>query len=379
MKFVNAKLVFPHELLENGVLAVENGTIVANSTSEASVDCTGKYIIPGLIDIHVHGAGGADAMDATPESLAIIAATLLQQGTVAFLPTTMSASLADVQAALKNIGVCRGKIPGAEIIGAHMEGPIISKKFKGAQAENTITADCAQAGADFIRAVTALCPDVVKIATIAPERVDVSDVVKVCLENNIIASAGHTGVDYEGMKAAIATGVRSMTHSFNAMLGIVHRKPGPLVAALADSSVNMEFIGDGVHVHPAVLDLVLKIKNDKACLISDSIRAMGMPNGEYDLGGQMTTVRDGMALLSDGTIAGSAFPLLQGIKTMVGFGWSMADSVRLATLNPAKFLNIDDRLGSLEIGKEATFVVLNADFTIDQVWQRGVCIFCSRQ
>ncbi|MEI6286961.1 MAG: N-acetylglucosamine-6-phosphate deacetylase [Bacillota bacterium] len=372
MKFINANLVFPHELLENGTLAVENGIIVARSADGATIDCKGKFIIPGLIDIHVHGAGGADAMDATAESLAIFALTLLQHGTVAFLPTTMSASLEAVIAAMCNISECRGNIPGAEILGAHMEGPIISVKFKGAQAEETITTNAAGAGADFIRAVTEICPGIVKIATIAPERVDVNEVVKVCLENNIVASAGHTGVDYDGMKAAIAAGVRSMTHSFNAMLGIVHRKPGPLVAALTDSRVNMEFIGDGVHVHPAVLDLVLNVKKDKACLISDSIRAMGMPNGEYDLGGQTTIVRDGMALLPDGTIAGSAFPLMQGIRTMVGFGWSITDAVRLATFNPAKFLGIDDRLGSLEIGKEASFVVLNDDLSIEQIWLRGV-------
>ena len=139
-----------------------------------------------------------------------------------------------------------------------------------------------------------------------------------------------------------------------------------------DARVNMEFIGDGVHVHPAVLDLVLNVKKDKACFISDSIRAMGMPDGEYDLGGQTTIVRDGMALLPDGTIAGSAFPLMQGIRTMVGFGWAITDAVRLATINPAKFLGVDDRLGSLEIGKEASFVMLNDDLSIEQIWFRGV-------
>ncbi|MFA6074847.1 MAG: N-acetylglucosamine-6-phosphate deacetylase [Negativicutes bacterium] len=372
MKFINANLVFPHELLENGVLAVENGMIVANSATGETIDCKGKFIIPGLIDIHVHGAGGADAMDATSASLTTFATTLLHHGTVAFLPTTMSASLDAVIAAVCNIRECRGKICGAEILGAHMEGPIISVDFKGAQAESTITPNQPNAGADFIRAVTASCTDVVKIATIAPERIDASEVVEACSANNIIASAGHTGVDYDGMKTAIRNGVRGMTHSFNAMLGIVHRKPGPIVAALSDTRINMEVIGDGVHVHPAVLDLVLKIKKDKACLISDSIRAMGMPNGEYDLGGQMTIVRDGMALLPNGTIAGSAFPLIQGIRTMVGFGWTLVDAVLPATLNPAKFLGVDDRLGSLEIGKEASFVILNDDLSIDQVWLRGV-------
>lgn len=372
MKLVGANLVFPHELLEDGVLAVENGIIVASSVSGETIDCKDKYIIPGLIDIHVHGAGGADAMDGTPDSLQKFADTLLQNGTVAFLPTTMSATLDAVIRSLKNIADCRESIAGAEILGAHMEGPVIAVNFKGAQAESTITPDVPSAGAEFIKAVVAACPGVVKIATVAPERVDIECVVKACIDNDIIVSAGHTGVDYDGMKAAIGLGVRSMTHSFNAMPGVAHRAPGPLVAAFNDSRVNMEFIGDGVHVHPAVLDMALKMKKEKACLISDSLRAMGMPNGQYDLGGQTVIVRDGMALLPGGTIAGSAFPLLQGIRTMVRFGWTMVEAVLPATLNPAKLLGVDDRLGSLEIGKEASFVVLNEDLSIDQVWFRGL-------
>ena len=373
MRFVNAKLVFPHRI-EQGVLRVDKGVFAEDNGIGEIVDCHGKYIIPGLIDIHVHGGGGADTMDATPDSLEVMANTLLAHGTVAFLATTMSATVEAVEQAALNVQACQGRISGAEILGAHMEGPVINRKFKGAQAEEVIVPDEPGLGAQFIRRIAKLVPGLFKIATIAPDRVDTEETIRACVENGIIPSAGHTGANYDQMKQAIEWGVRSMTHSFNAMPGIVHRNPGPVTAALNDSRVNMEFIADGVHVHPAVLDMALRSKGCLACAVSDSIRAMGMPDGEYELGGQLTVVKDGMALLPDGTIAGSAFPLLQAIRTLVKYGWSIHDAIVPATLNPALMLGVAERLGSLDIGKDASFIILNEDLSVDSVWQHGAKI-----
>lgn len=347
-----------------------NGTTV--------LDMDGDLLIPGLIDTHVHGAGGCDIMDSTLDSLQTLAEALLKEGTTAFLPTTMSCSPEQLTRVLQNAtDYQRGNRRGAEILGLHMEGPFLVPKFRGAQASELIW-DVAQDGSvQFLADLLSKFPGLVKILTFAPERMDGRELAEVCLEHGVIPSVGHTSADFDQMEQALQWGIRHITHAFNAMPGIHHRNPGLLTKALLDESVTMEIIADGVHIHPAVIDLVLRIKSpDRVCLISDGTRAVGMPDGEYDLGGQKTIVHQGIAQLPDGTIAGSAYPLLQGLKILVQkLHYGLPEAVQYATSNPAKLLGIDHRVGSLEINKEATFIRLSSEFKIKQVWLQGRLVF----
>ncbi len=344
-------------------------------------DMEGDLLIPGLIDTHVHGAGGCDVMDGTKESLQTLAEALLKEGTTAFLPTTMSSSREQLKRVLQNVAdFHRGHFRSAEILGLHLEGPFLVMEFRGAQATQLIWDGTKDGSAQFLQNLLREFPGLVKILSFAPERPDGRELAEVCLAHGVIPSAGHTAADFARMEEAVQWGVRHITHAFNAMPGIHHRNPGLLTKALLDETITLEIIADGVHIHPAVLELVLRNKSpERVCLISDGTRAVGMPEGEYDLGGQKIMVHQGMAQLSDGTIAGSAYPLHQGLKTLVQkLHYPLPEAVRYATSNPARLLGIDHRVGSLEPNKEATFIRLSSDLDIKQVWLQGRLVFEKR-
>lgn len=350
-------------------------------TEDVALDMDEDLLIPGLIDTHVHGAGGCDVMDATPESLAVMARVLLQEGTTAFLPTTMSCLPDQLTGVLQNIADYRqGEPKGAEVLGIHMEGPFLAAEFKGAQAFEMIWPAEEKGAAELLNQFLDRFPGLVKILTFAPERSDGRELAQVCQAHSVISSAGHTTADYRQMEEAIKWGVRHITHAFNAMPGIHHRNPGLLTRALLDDSVTLELIADGVHVHPSVVDLTLTAKaRNRVCLISDGTRAVGMSEGEYELGGQKTFVHQGTVRLFDGTIAGSAYPLRQGLKTLIReLHYPLPEAVRYVTSNPAQLLRIDDRMGSIAVNKEATFVRLSPDLDVKEVWLQGQLVFKGR-
>lgn len=386
-----AKLVLPDRICHGGMLWQDG--ILKEIFEEASQvhlsgqqvekgttgwDMEGDLVIPGLIDTHVHGAGGCDVMDSTPESLQTLAEALLKEGTTAFLPTTMSSSPEQLKRVLQNVtDFQRGHLQGAEILGLHLEGPFLAVEFPGAQATEMIWDGTKEGSSQFLANLLSEFPDLVKILTFAPERPDGRELAEVCLAHRIIPSAGHTAADFSLMEQAVQWGVRHITHAFNAMPAIHHRNPGLLTKALLDDTITLEIIADGVHLHPAMLELVLRDKSpERVCLISDGTRAVGMPDGDYELGGQKTTVCQGMAQLPDGTIAGSAYPLRQGLKMLVQkLQYPWPEAVRYATSNSAKLLGIDNRVGSLEINKEATFIRLSSDFDVKQVWLQGRLVY----
>lgn len=344
-------------------------------------DMEGDLLIPGLIDTHVHGAGGCDVMDGTTESLQTLAEALLKEGTTAFLPTTMSCSPEQLNSVLRNVAnFDPDHLPSAEILGLHLEGPFLAKDFRGAQATELIWDEAKDGSAQFLANLLHDFPHLIKMLTFAPERPDGRELAEVCLAHGVIPSAGHTAADFSQLEQAVQWGVRHITHTFNAMPAIHHRNPGLLTKALLDETITLEIIADGVHIHPAVIDLVLRNKPpERVCLISDGTRAVGMPDGDYDLGGQKTIVRQGIARLPDGTIAGSAYPLRQGLKTLVQkLRYPLPEAVRYATSSPAKLLGIDNRVGSLEINKEATFIRLSSEFNLKQVWLQGRLVFEAR-
>jgi len=373
-RIINAAIVLPDREVSQGVLNISAEKIVSvdsfsfrediggNACAEIETfDFAGDLIIPGLIDTHVHGSCGADTMDGTARSLEKMSSALLKQGTVAFLPTTMAASgdrLSDIMRAEAKMQPGAGR---AEIVGFHLEGPCISARFLGAQ--------------NIIEATDVPVPlgVRVKMMTLAPELPEASELIHDALAAGIIVSVGHSGAGYEDMLKFIDQGIRHITHAFNAMPGIHHRTPGLLTAALLDPRVHLELIADGVHIHPAVLELALRLKGtDRILLVSDGTRAVGMPEGDYELGGRQVSLKGGRMILPDGTLAGSASTLLDGVRFMARVvGRTLCESVRMAALNPARLLGLSGRLGSLEPGREATFLRLSPDLSLKEVWVRG--------
>jgi len=320
-------------------------------------------IVPGFIDMHIHGAGGADAMDATPAALNKIAQHLVKEGTTAFLATTMTQSKQAIEAALKNAGEfihsTENRAGQAEIIGIHLEGPFIHPKRKGAQPEEFILLPSPSQFDEWQE----LAQNTIRLVTMAPERENGTALVKHLAEHGVIASIGHSDANYQDILAAVKAGASHVTHLFNGMKGLHHREPGTAGGALLRQELTVELIADGIHVHPKMIDLVLRLKDiDHTVLITDSMRAKWLPDGESELGGQKVFVSNGKATLEDGTLAGSILKLNQGVKHVMEFAnRTLTEVVKLVTMNPAKELGLDHRKGSIEVGKDADLVVLNEE------------------
>jgi len=365
----NAKFILPQQVLEKHHL-IFTDTIQALEPTDASlppeaeiIDAQGCYVAPGFINLHIHGSRGSDTMDGTSAALSSLAASLPATGVTSFLPTTMTAPWENINRALDTIRQCRGKCPGARILGANVEGPFINPEHKGAQKEAYI------APAAFAK--IAAYQDIIKIITIAPETCLATGFISQCCRAGIIVSLGHSSATYEEAQAAIKTGATHITHLFNAMSGLHHRKPG-LVGAALDSSVYVELICDNIHVHPMLQRLVYKLKSpDKIILITDAMRAALLGDGESELGGQKVFVHGAKATLADGTIAGSVLPLNKALRNFkANTGAPLSKVVAMVTLNPARELGLD-KLGSLEVGKLADLTIFDQNFKIHQTFING--------
>ena len=327
------------------------------------IDAENNFVAPGFINVHIHGATGVDTMDDNSDALKKFAEFLPSCGVTSFLPTTMTMAREKICRALERIRDEKNFPHGAKILGAHLEGPFISKKFKGAQAEENILP------ADF--SLIENFSDVIKIITIAPEEVGF-DFIDRCRGKNIVVSIGHSAATYELAMAAIARGANHITHLFNAQTGLHHRKPGVVGAAL-DSGANVELIADNVHVHPAAQRIVAKVKpRNEIILITDSFRACGIGEGVSELGGQKVFVKGNLATLADGTIVGSVATMNNVLKNFCdNTGFDVAAGVELVTKNPAVELKLFDTLGSLEVGKAADITLFDEDFVIKKTFVGG--------
>lgn len=371
MYLINANYLDGEFRLVQGDLKIEDGRIadlgehLPYGESDMVVDCRGYTIVPGFVDIHVHGCGGADACDGTREAIDVMAQFLIQRGITSFCPTTMTTDRATIEKALLAARECQ-KSPiedGARVVGVNMEGPFISAEKKGAQREDAILAP----DFELFRHFYELSGNSVKLIDIAPEQPGGYEFVKQARELCTVSIA-HTTADYDEAKKSFDCGVTHATHLFNAMSGLHHRKPGVVGAMLDDDRVRGELICDGLHLHPAVLRTAFRLLGDRAVVVSDSMRANGMPEGEtFELGGQMVTVKDGKATLEDGTLAGSVTNLHQEIKNLVRFGIPFEQAVRAATLAPAQAIGLDSEIGSIEKEKKADLVILDGDLNIVSV------------
>lgn len=372
MFLIHAKYLDKDFRLVQGDLELENGRIKAVGESlsyqpeDTVVDCQGYTIVPGFVDVHIHGCGGADTCDGTREAIDTMAQFLIRHGVTSFCPTTMTTDRDIIEKALLSARECMDAPceDGARVVGVNMEGPFISKEKKGAQREEAILAP----DMELFRHFYELSGGIVKLVALAPEQPGGYEFAKEA-SRLCAVSIAHTTANYEEAKKSFDCGVTHATHLFNAMSGLSHRSPGVVGAVFDDDRVLAEIICDGLHLHPAVLRTAFHQLGDRALVISDSMRANGLPEGEaFDLGGQMVTVRNGKATLEDGTIAGSVTNLHQEIKNLVSFGIPFETAVKAATLIPARSIGLEQEIGSIEPGKRADLVVLDDKLDIVAVY-----------
>lgn len=343
---------------------------IGDFSAEDGIDLTGLVVMPGLIDMHIHGCGGADAGDATPEALETMSQTLVKNGVTSFCPASMTLSFEELTKIFANIDAMKDKVGGAYIHGANMEGPYIAMSKKGAQNPLYVR----NPDKEEFKKLYEGCNGAIRVVDIAPECDGGDEFIKE-IQPICPVSIAHTDAGYDEAVHAIELGVRHITHLFNAQSGLHHRKPGVVGAAFdvgRANGVRAELICDGFHIHPATLRIAFReMGEDGTVIISDSMKAAGCPDGDYDLGGQPVYVRDGKALLADGTIAASTSNVYKELKNVISFGIPEKQSVKSATINPARAIRVDDRTGSIEKGKFADILVVDKDYNIKLVIVKG--------
>lgn len=337
---------------------IEKGCFSERTSDHTILDASDCYVIPGLVDVHFHGCDGADFSDGTPEALETISAFELKNGTTTICPASMTASAERLLMICQNTSRYVSKehdVPLSRLCGIHLEGPFIAPSKKGAQNPDYIIPPSQELFEKLYDASGGL----VKLITLAPEMPGAMDFIQ-ALSKNVHISLGHTDCDYDIAAKAFSLGADHVTHTFNAMNPFLHRTPGVIGAALECPHVFPELICDGIHIHPAAVKGALKLfGTDRLVLISDSIRATGMPDGNYELGGLPVVVKGRYATLLDGTIAGSASSLLDCVRVAHSMGIPLETAVTCASYNPARSIGIADHYGSIEAGKAADCILLD--------------------
>jgi len=326
-----------------------------------TLDATDCLLLPGFIDVHVHGGAGYDTMDASAEALTAMSHFFAQHGVTSFLATTMTAPHAAILRAVAAVGQWQQEITnGARLIGLHVEGPYISPKFPGAQPAEYIRPPNLQEFAELLAAGP------VRMITLAPEVDGADDLIAAARRRQVIPVWGHTDATYEVCVRAAELGVSQATHTYNAMSGLHHRKPGVLGATLALERIYAQLIADNIHVHPAAMKILALCKGvTRTVLITDAMRAAGLPEGEYELGGQGVTVKEGSCRLADGTLAGSILTMERAlVNWMAATGFPLAEAWPATSHTPAQALGLAHQIGALAPGYQADVVVLDAQLQV---------------
>ncbi|WP_435924352.1 N-acetylglucosamine-6-phosphate deacetylase [Paenibacillus sp. DYY-L-2] len=380
---IHADVVTPRGIIQDGAVLVQGGIITyvgspSGALAEGSgadyetVDAGGAYVLPGFIDIHVHGgmmedfsAPGKDAFDA-------ITKLHCSQGTTSMLATTMTMPKETIEHVLEEVHrYMESQMPYAKLAGVHLEGPFISPKWPGAQNPAHIVPP----NRSWVEAWEAQYPGLIKQVTFAPEREGSHDLIRFLRRKGIAAAAGHTDATYEEIMAAVEVGLHHAVHMFNAMTPLHHRKPGTAGAILSTPGISAEIIADGIHVHKAGIQLLASVKTDhNLILITDAMSAAGLGDGEYMLGDLPVIVKDNVCTLkeSEGTLAGSTLTMIRGFRHLVQeIGLSVQQASEAASLNPAKLIRIDHLTGSVETGKAADLLLVDKDLELRKVWVDG--------
>ena len=380
--FVNARLLTPDREIPDGVLVVEDQQIVYAGAADgapaalgATFDLNKRTVSPGLIDIHVHGAEGNSfiAFDADDEVLEKYSRYAASRGVTGFLTSVAFADHAGYMRA------CRAYPPlfergvsGAEPLGLHLEGPFLSLEKRATFPAHWLRTPSTQEMAEMLEAGDGW----IRQMTMAPELPGAEEVARQCVEAGVVVALGHSNASYECAAKALAGRWSNVTHMYNAMSGLHHREPGVVGAVLHSTDGYVELIPDGIHAHPAAMQLVLeRLGTDRVILISDATMA-GLPDGEHDFGDLHIIVTDGVARIPAGNLAGSTIDMNRCVANACSLlGTSMQDAVRMASTNPARLLGLDDRLGRLETGMDASIVVLDADAGVALTMVRGEIVY----
>jgi N-acetylglucosamine-6-phosphate deacetylase len=374
----NGTLITPFRIIKNGTVVFEDGKITAvgprdeieTSTGARMIDASQKVVTPGFTDIHIHGGKGRSVMDTSAEAVNELAKFEASHGTTAFLPTTISASQENLVDAAKAVTMAMGKgTEGAEILGLHLEGPYINAKKRGGQDPDFIRPP----SLDELREILKASDQKVRVVTLAPEVDGAEKLVEELRNRGIVISVGHSNATYSEALNAIKHGITHAAHVFNGMRSFHHREPGVMGAVLLHYKVTAELISDGVHVHPAAMKLLTKVKGSKrVVLVTDAIRAAGMPDGEYRLGKQDVIVKNGICRLVSDELAGSTLTMDRAVRNMVELvGASLQEAVMMATINPAKVLGVENRKGSIASGKDADLVILDEELNVCSTVVKG--------
>ncbi len=369
MKIINAEVYTENFVFEKRDFCFDGRYITEKSDGEV-INAEGDIIIPGLIDLHFHGAAGFDFCDGTDEALLAIARYEAKCGITGIAPACMPESEEKLLRAFRTAARYKAPPDGAELCGVNMEGPFLFKEKKGGCDENYIV----ELDRELYDRYNSASGDLIKLIDIAPELSGALDFIK-DVSGRKVVSLAHTAADYKLATEAFLAGASHVTHLFNACAPFLHREPG-LVGAAMDAGATVELIGDGRHISDPMIRAAFKIfGKEKIVLISDSILAAGLAAGEYMMGELGITVKDSLAYLEDGTIAGSASNLYDNLKHIITAGIAPEDSVRSATYNPASVLGVLDRMGTLEVGKSANFIITDKDFNIKSVYLGGRKIY----
>ncbi|MBQ6959492.1 MAG: N-acetylglucosamine-6-phosphate deacetylase [Clostridia bacterium] len=374
---VNGRVLLPDSEVKGKALLYDQRIIglidpdAAKAQADEIIDAQGAYVAPGLVDVHIHGYNGVDVSDNDPDDIRKMAHGLLANGVTSFLPTTLTVAWETLESVCRHIrGLMEESLSpdfnGAQIAGMHMEGPFINPGKKGAQNEAYILRPDADKVLPF--------RDVIKVITFAPEMPGGLEFTRrLRQETNIALSIGHTSANFDQAMDAIHAGVMRSTHTFNAMTPLMHRDPGVVGAAL-NTDIYTELIPDTFHVNKGIFPMMARLKGNKLVLITDALRSAGMPDGEYENGGQVFVLKGIECRLKDGTIAGSVLKLNQGVRNLRDYGYiPLYAAVRAASLNAAESAHLEDRKGSLAPGKDADIILMDEDCNVLRTIVRGVC------
>jgi N-acetylglucosamine-6-phosphate deacetylase len=357
----NASVVTADHVIEKGTVVIDSGRIVAlaeavSATHEAVFDLSGLLLLPGFIDVHIHGSAGIDVMDASPEQLTEVSGFLASQGVTGWVPTFVPGADEDYARSVAAIEKAAQMSSGARVLGVHYEGPFVNSAQCGALHTEFFKT---YSGAGDLDALP-VPADLVRMTTLAPEIDGGVDLVRELKSRGWVISIGHTRASLDILDAALAAGARHMTHFMNAMAPLHHRAPGPIAWGLSHDDVTCDVIADGIHLDPFMLRLLMKVKGRRGIsLISDAIAAAGKGDGDYQIWGETISVKNGRTSNAAGSIAGSVITMLDAVRLMRSLGVSYVELAQMASSNPARLLGLDRECGSIEVGKRADLVALD--------------------